>query len=424
MHILVESQFFYPEQMRINDICVSLAERGHTVTVVTSVPNYPQGKFYPGYGVFRRRRECFKGVSIIHLPVIPRGKGFIGLTLNYVSFVVSGWFFAHFTSIKPDIIFMNMSSPMTQSLVGTWLAKRRHIASVIYIMDLWPESFQAITGISSALILKPLGRMVDRIYSRVDHILTSSHGFLDVIEARGVPKAKLEYWPQYAEDFYVPQESSAGRDAKIPADDRLKIIFTGNVGLAQGLDLLIPAAEAIQRLRLPICFIIVGDGSYKETLLSLVDRRGLGNFFVFIDRQPALAIPGLLAQADAGLVILKKSEIFSKTLPAKVQSYMACSLPLIVSADGEAQRVVREAGAGAAAPAEDVEALVDAIASFAALGEERRSQMGEAAKIYSEKMFQKKRLVDRLETLLDSFCEENRNVRRQDHPDRRQESCV
>ncbi len=424
MHILVESQFFYPEQMRINDICVSLAERGHAVTVVTSVPNYPQGKFYPGYGFFRRRKECFKGVSIIHLPVVPRGRGFIGLTLNYISFVLSGWFFASFTSLKPDIIFMNMSSPMTQSLVGTWLAKRRRIPSVIYIMDLWPESFQAITGISSALILKPLGRMVDHIYSRVDHILTSSYGFLDVIEARGVPKAKLEYWPQYAEDFYIPQEASWGCDSKIPSDDRLKIIFTGNVGLAQGLDLLIPAAEAIQKLQLPICFIIVGDGSYKETLLSLVDRRGLGNFFVFIDRQPALAIPGLLAQADAGLVVLKKSGIFSKTLPAKVQSYMACSLPLIVSADGEAQRVVRESGAGAAAPAEDVEAFVDAIASFAALGEERRKQMGEAAKIYSERMFQKKELIDRLETVLDSFCKENRNVRPKKHPGRRQESCV
>lgn len=424
MHILVESQFFYPEQMRINDICVSLAERGHTVTVVTSIPNYPQGKFYPGYGIFNQRKECFKGVSIIHLPVIPRGKGFIGLTFNYISFVLSGWFFAHFTNLRPDIIFMNMSSPMTQSLVGTWLAKRRHIASVIYIMDLWPESFQAITGISSALILKPLGRMVDHIYSRVDHILTSSYGFLDVIEARGFPKEKLEYWPQYAEDFYTPQEASAGRDAEIPADDRLKIIFTGNVGLAQGLDLLIPAAEAIQKLRLSICFMIVGDGSYKETLLSLVDRRGLGSFFVFVDRQPAPAIPGLLAQADAGLVILKRSGIFSKTLPAKVQSYMACALPIIVSADGEAQRVVREAGAGVVAPAEDVEAFVEAVASFAALGKERRKQMGEAAKMYSEKMFQKKKLIDRLEILLDSLYKEDRNVRQQDHPGHRRENSL
>lgn len=410
MHILVESQFFYPEQMRINDICAALVDRGHTVTVVTSIPNYPQGKFYPGYGIFKRRKETYKGISIIHLFVIPRGRGFIGLTFNYISFVLSGLFFAFFSRLKPDIVFMNMSSPMTQSLVGTWFAKRRRIPSIIYIMDLWPESFQVITGISSAVFLKPLGKMVDYIYSRVDHILTSSHGFLDTIEARGVPKAKLEYWPQYAEDFYTPQEAPLSGESKIPSDDRLKIIFTGNVGLAQGLDLLIPVAEAIQKLRLSVCFIIVGDGVYKETLHTQVDQKNLKHLFVFIERQPAVEIPGLLAQADAGLVILKKSEIFSKTLPAKVQSYMACSLPLLVSADGEAQRVVQEAEAGLVAPAEEIDTFVNAITSFASLSKEQRKQMGEAGKKYYDKMFQRTKLIDRLERLLETYCKEGRNA--------------
>jgi len=407
MHILVESQFFYPEQMRINDICSALVERGHTVTVVTSIPNYPQGKYYPGYGIFKRRRETYRGISIIHLPVIPRGRGFIGLTLNYVSFVISGWFFAHFTKLQPDVVFMNMSSPMTQSLVGVWLAKRRRIPSIIYIMDLWPESFQVITGISSGLILRPLGKMVDYIYTRVDHVLTSSYGFLDVIEARGVPKAKLEYWPQYAEEFYIPlDESTLGKDTRIPTDDRLKIIFTGNVGLAQGLDLLVPVAESLKKAKCLVSFIIVGDGSYKETLISQVTKHNLTDFCIFIDRQPATEIPGLLAQADAGLVILKKSEIFSKTLPAKVQSYMACALPILVSADGEAQRVVLEAGAGFVAPAEEIGPFVDAISSFASLSKEQRRQMGTSAKVYSDKMFQKDTLIARLETILATIGKE------------------
>lgn len=407
MHILVESQFFHPEQMRINDICAALAERGHTVTVVTSIPNYPQGTFYPGYGFFRRRKETFRGVSVIHLPVIPRGKGFIGLAFNYISFVVSGWFFARFTALKPDAVFMNMSSPMTQSLVGTWLAGRLCIPGVIYIMDLWPESFQVITGISADIILKPLGKMVDHIYSRVDRVLTSSHGFLDVIHARGVPKEKLEYWPQYAEDFYCPAEAAACDDARLPPDGRLKIVFTGNVGLAQGLDLLVPVAESLRKLKVPVCFVIVGDGSYKAELVSLVARHDLGEYFLFVDRKPAQEIPGILAQADAGLVILKKHEIFSKTLPAKVQSYMACALPIIVSADGEAPRVVREANAGFTAPAESIDALVDAIVSFATLDDEGKRHMGDAAKKYSEKMFQKKILIDRLETILEELRKES-----------------
>jgi len=408
MHVLVESQFFYPEQMRINDICLALVERGHTVTVVTSIPNYPQGKYYPGYGLFKKRKETYKGISIIHLPVIPRGKGFLGLTFNYISFVISGWFFAHFSSLKPDVLFMNMSSPMTQSLVGTWFAKRRRIPSLIYIMDLWPESFQVITGISSPMLLKPLGRMVDHIYGRVDKVLTSSHGFLDVIEKRGVPAVKLEYWPQYAEEFYTPLEPVA--PSLIPFDSRLKIIFTGNVGLAQGLDLLIPVAKIMQSQQVPVCFVIVGDGSYKDTLISYVEENQLQDAFLFIPRQPAPQIPQLLAQADAGLVILKKSDIFSKTLPAKVQSYMACALPLIVSADGEASRVVMEADAGFVAPAEEAEALADAISQFAELNNEERKQLGTSAKAYSERTFQKSKLIDRLENLLETLGKEGNHV--------------
>ncbi|NCB96961.1 MAG: glycosyltransferase WbuB [Bacteroidia bacterium] len=408
MHILVESQFFYPEQMRINDICLALVERGHTVTVVTSIPNYPQGKYFTGYGLFRKRKETYKGISIIHLPVVPRGKGFLGLTFNYISFVVSGWLFAYFSSLKPDVLFMNMSSPMTQSLVGTWFAKRRRIPSLIYIMDLWPESFEVITGISSPMLLKPLGKMVDHIYARVDRVLTSSHGFLDVIAKRGVPTEKLEYWPQYAEEFYAPLPKVSS--SPIPADSRLKIIFTGNVGLAQGLDLLIPVAKSLQTMKIPVCFVIVGDGSYKDTLIASVQTNHLQDSFVFIPRQPAPEIPQLLAQADAALVILKKSEIFSKTLPAKVQSYMACALPLIVSADGEASRVVLEAEAGFTAPAEKAEALVEAISKFSILGKDERKQQGLSAKAYSERTFQKNALIDRLEYLLKTIGKEENHV--------------
>ena len=217
MHVLVESQFYYPEQMRINDICLALVERGHTVTVVTSIPNYPKGSI-PRVWAVQERKETYKGFPSYICQIIPRGKGFLGLTFNYISFVVSGWFFAHFSSLKPDVLFMNMSSPMTQSLVGTWFAKRRRIPSLIYIMDLWPESFQVITGISSPILLKPLGRMVDHIYARVEKVLTSSHGFLDVIETRGVPADKWEYWPQYAEEFYTPPEPVA--PSLIPFDPR------------------------------------------------------------------------------------------------------------------------------------------------------------------------------------------------------------
>lgn len=397
--------------MRINDICVALVERGHTVTVVTSIPNYPEGKFFSGYGFFKNRKEVYKGISIIHIPVIPRGKNFFSLSLNYISFVISGWFFAHFSSIKPDIVFMNMSSPMTQSLVGKWFAKRRHIPSIIYILDLWPESFQAITGISSSIIIKPLERMVDNIYSSVDKVLTSSNSFVESIMTRGVPSEKLHFWPQYAEDFYRPvRGEKEGSSVSLPNDDRLKIIFTGNIGLAQGLDLLVGVAETLHLENLPVCFIIVGDGSFKSEFIEMVKNKNLTDYFLFINRQPAVDIPYLLSQSDAGLVILKKSEIFSKTIPAKVQSYMACALPLIVSADGEIQKLVETAKAGICADAENSDSLVHAIKQFLRLEKEKRVEMGNFAKMYSERTFGKENLIDQLELLLENLVKDRIHV--------------
>lgn len=410
MHILVESQFFYPEQMRINDICVALAARGHSVTVVTSIPNYPKGKFFPGYGFFRKRRETYQGVSIIHLPVIPRGKGFIGLTLNYISFVVSGWFFAHFTKEKADVVFMNMSSPMTQSLVGVWFAKRRKIPSAIYILDLWPESFEVITGISSPMVIKPIGRMVDFIYRRTDKVLTSSRSFIEAIAERGVPSEKLLFWPQYAEEFYQPLERDPLDQTLLAPVSRLTFTFTGNIGLAQGLDILIPVALLLKEQGIPVRFVLVGDGSDKERLLDLVLTNNLEDWFVFIERQPAERIPSLLSASDAGLVILKKSAIFSKTIPAKVQSYLACGVPILVSADGEVQQVVLEAKAGFVSDAEDAKELFDAIVSFSNLSSEERLEMGKQAKHYSDTMFSKETLIDQLEDVLHSLVKDTTHV--------------
>ena len=396
--------------MRINDICVALAKRGHFVTVVTSIPNYPEGKFFTGYGFFHKRKETYQGIEIIHLPVIPRAKGFIGLTLNYLSFVVSGWFFAHFTKEKADVVFMNMSSPMTQSLVGVWFAKRRKIPSAIYILDLWPESFEVITGISSPMVIKPIGRMVDSIYCRTDKVLTSSHSFMETIAQRGVPAEKLLFWPQYAEEFYQPIERDSLDQALLAPDTRLTLTFTGNIGLAQGLDILIPVSLLLQEQGIPVRFVLIGDGSDKERLVALVSKNKLEDWFVCIERQPAQCIPELLSASDAALVILKKSPIFSKTIPAKVQSYLACGIPILVSADGEVQQVVSEAKVGFISDAEDAQGLFKAIVSFSKLSSEERLEMGKQARLYSDTMFSKEILIDQLEDVLHSLVKDTTHV--------------
>ena len=184
MKLLVISQYYYPEQFRINDICQELVKRGHQVTVLTGIPNYPEGKFYQGYGLRKKRIEIKDGVEILRLPIIPRGKNPMMLILNYISFVISGFFWAKFTKKDFDQVFIYEVSPMTQALPGIWYGKGKKIQKDIYVMDLWPESIELATGIKNKFILKRVGKMVDYIYKNCDNILTSSKSFIDMISKK------------------------------------------------------------------------------------------------------------------------------------------------------------------------------------------------------------------------------------------------
>lgn len=143
--ILVVSQYFYPEQFRINDICTSWIKRGYEVTVLTGIPNYPQGDFYNEYGLKKRRKDEFDGVNIIRIPIIPRKSNSIMMALNYLSFVISGFVWNLNNKEKFDMVFIYEVSPMTQAMPGLWIAKKLKIPCYIYVMDLWPENFEIIT---------------------------------------------------------------------------------------------------------------------------------------------------------------------------------------------------------------------------------------------------------------------------------------
>lgn len=338
-HILVISQYFYPEPFRINDICQEWIKRGHKVTVLTGIPNYPEGKFYKGYGWFKKRKETWNGINIIRIPIISRGHSSIRLILNYYSFVWTGWFWKIFTRLKPDLIFTFEVSPMTQALIGKWFSKRRKIPNYLYVQDLWPENLEVVGGIHNKHILNHYQKMTDQIYKRCTKIFATSPSFVKAIQERVEDKEKVIYWPQYAEEIYKPVDNP--NPSEIPKDGRFKIIFTGNVGTAQGLDILPKVAKLVDG---DVCFVIVGDGRYKEQLVKETEE--VKDKFIFIDRQPAERIPELLCACDVAFLSFMDSPLFEKTIPAKLQSYMACGMPILASASGETKRIIEEAKCG------------------------------------------------------------------------------
>ena len=360
-HILVVSQYFHPESFRIN--------------------------------------EEWNGMKIIRLPIEPRKTGSMGLVKNYLSFVTAGRKWIRKTDVKADIVFTYEVSPMTQALVSTWYAKKHKIPHIFYVTDLWPENVEIITGIHNKLFLGSIQKMADYLYKRSARILTSSRSFISSIEKRRIPREKIEFWPHYAEDFYRPSERID--EAEIPNDGILNLVFAGNIGFAQGLDILPKAAKQLKDEKTTVRFNVIGDGRFKPELKKIIEEQSVGEYFNFIDRKPAEEIPAYLAAADALLITLSKSEVFSITIPAKTQSCLACGRPILVSADGEVQDIIKSANAGLASAAEDVDGFVENIKKLAGMMPEEREKLGQNALKCSKEQFNKELLLNRIDEIIE-----------------------
>ena len=389
--LTIISQYFYPEEFRINDLTFEWVKRGYDVTVITGIPNYPKGRFFSGYGWFRKNREVIQGVKVIRLPILPRRKGLIFLSLNYLSFLVSGFFWALFTRLQSDVVFINEVSPMTQALPGLWFAKRRKTPSILYVQDLWPENVKATLQSDDSLLTRYLARLTKRIFEKTDTILTTSKSFVDNIVARGISKDKVRYWPQYAEDFYQPLPKEA--------HSATRIMFTGNIGQAQGLDLLVEVAKEIPE-NSNIIFVLVGEGRNKESIVTSIRKNKIQHRFEFIDAVLPTEVPKLLATADAGYIGFNQNTIFEMTIPAKLQSYLASGMPVIASASGEVESIVRENNLGFVSAPGDAKGLLQNIIIFSMLSKEEKEVMSNNAKIYQEKHFAKQQLLDEMDVIL------------------------
>jgi hypothetical protein len=329
--VLIVSQYFYPENFRINDIAIQLVKRGFDVTILTGLPNYPIGKYYQGFNIFKTKKDVdYQGVKIIRLPIFSRGKSKISLALNYLSFWFLGAIFSLFTRIKFDLVFTYGISPIFQGSIANMYAKRFKVKSFLYLMDFWPYSIQAVDGINNKTILKLLGNISKNIYLKSDKIFISSQGYKEDLVKLGVDESKIFYWPQYHEDFYKPVPVNFSLTQELNPN-RFNFTFTGNIGHAQGLDAFIEFIREYQtRLTQLKChFNFIGDGRGKKDLQDFVALNKLNQLVTFIDSVPSLKIPQYLANSKVALLIIKDNTFMNKVLPAKVSTYVGCRIPIL-----------------------------------------------------------------------------------------------
>lgn len=405
-HILLITQYFYPETFRVNDMACEWVKRGYKVTVLTGIPNYPMGKFFEGYDRRHRTRETWNGVNIIRIPLIARGNSrnkllnAAGMVANYLSFVKSGrkWVKSkEAANLHADLVFTVEVSPMTQALIGIWYGKRYNIPTYLYVQDLWPENVETVTGIRNRAIIGPIDRMVDKIYRETDTIFTTSPSFVEAIVNRKhpVPRSKVHYWPQYAEEFYRPMEPQ--KIEGIEDDGCYKIAFTGNIGTAQGLDILPKAAELLKNEK--VKFVIVGDGRYQPEFERQIKQYGVQDKFVMIPRVPAERVPEILSACDAGFISFNMTSLWENTIPAKLQSYMASGKAIIASASGETKRIINEAQCGICTENGNPDALADGIRYIISCDS---VAMGKSARTYFEVNFDKKKIMDKMEEYINN----------------------
>lgn len=401
MKILFVCQYFYPEVFRGNDIAFHWAKQGHDVHVVTGIPNYPAGKFFDGYGLFKKRKEVVNGVKVTHLPIVPRGNGKISLMLNYFSYLIVGQVYMLFHALthKYDVVFCQQLSPVMMSAPAITYKRLRKVPLYTWVLDLWPESLTAAGGINNKYVLAFFDRYVKREYKWSDGILTSSRSFDESILKYGDYRKKIIYYPQWSDGLDAGEDCSL-KMPEIPKG--FKVIFAGAVGEAHGFECNLKAALLTKEHK-DIKWIIVGDGRKLDWVKEFVSENGLEETVYTLGRYPSGMMPAFFAQADVMLVSLTDSPLFNLYAPAKISSYMASGKPIVTCLNGEGGTVVREAECGWSVAAGDAEGLARLIVNLSETPKAVLEEKGLFGLNYYKEHFDKEKCLKKLDEIIEKY---------------------
>ena len=390
MKVLVVCQHYAPEPFQVTEICEDLVRRGHQVTAVVGLPNYPSGIVPKEYKWFRKRREYQNGVEIRRCFEIGRKNTKIGLAINYVSYMISASWKVLFLKRDFDVVYAYSTSPVLMSFPASLLRCVCKKKLMIYVLDIWPACLAAMNVYEGSWLYAVMKRVSKWIYQRADVLTYSSKRFQGYLErVHGIRVSDEDYLPQFANDLFSLSPQSG-------KDEVLNLVFAGNIGKMQDIQTFIRAADILRNE--PIRWHILGDGSDFEACVALTKTLALEGIMTFYGRLPLEDLPHYYSMADAMLVSMRNNISVNDTLPGKVQGYMAVGKPILGSIMGETPYILEQAQCGLCAPAENPEAFAEIVRQFLILPS--REQMGKNARDYYENHFTKTHHMDRLELLL------------------------
>ena len=397
MRLLVVSQYFWPENFRINDLVAEFVKRGHQVTVLTGLPNYPDGKVFEQFRADPAHYSNYEGAEIIRVPLMPRGQGGLRLMLNYLTFAASAsvvglW---KLRGRQFDAIFAYEPSPITVGLPAAVMRSVKRAPLAFWVLDLWPETLQAIGVVRSRAILQVVGKLVAFIYKRCDLILAQSKSFIPQIQKYAGNSSRVVYFPSWAESVFDMQHAVPAHEVPLKPGS-FNVLFAGNIGDAQDFPAILAAAESLKSFA-HIRWLIVGDGRMARWVADEIKRRNLQDCVLMLGRHTVDRMPSFFKHADALLVSLKDEPIFSMTIPGKLQSYLAAGIPVMAMLNGEGADVVNSSRSGLTCAAGDHDGLAAAVLKISKMTAEEREKMGRNGIDASVREFDREKLINQLE---------------------------
>lgn len=404
MKILITSRHFYPENFRINSVAKGLVALGYEVDVLTGMPNYPSGKIFKWYVDTSLKDESYEGISILRVPIFLRGGGSnIALSLNYLSFVLSTSIFGYWRLKKRYYtVVCYVTSPIIQAILAIILVKKNHAKIVLNVQDLWSESVSATGRIHSPVVIWALSKIVSWIYKCSDIVLVHSEAFREsILQIRS--SLKTVYWLNSVDPrFYKGEEVDLPSSlVEFFTPDKFIITFAGNIGSVQSIQTVVEAAKLLKDHSY-IKTVLLEDGSRRAWALQGIKDRNLSNFYLS-GAFPESLMPSIYQKSSFLLVSLANKNIFSLTIPNKIQGYLAQGRPVIGSLNGIGAKVIENARVSLTASAENPQLLAQKNLEMSKKSINELETYARNGKAYFINHFERDRRMGRLDGILTGF---------------------
>lgn len=385
MHIVFFTDNFPPESnapaSRTFEHAREWIREGHSVTVVTTVPNFPTGRVFAGYRNRLWQREIMDGIAVVRVwSYLAANEGFARRIIDFVSYMVSASV-AGLLVPRPNII-VATSPQFFTLLAGSWTSFWRRCPWVCELRDIWPESIKAVGAMRDSAFIRVLEKLELWLYRDADRIIVVASPFAKILADRGIDPSKIDVVTNGVDlTHFEPIDRVQARMAT-DWSDRFVVGYVGTHGMAHALDVMIDAAVilACDEQFSDILIVLAGDGASKRALVDRALALDLDNLR-FLQSLPKENVPRLLASLDAAVVHLRATPLFDAVLPSKIFETMAMGVPVLLGVSGEAKRLVLETGVGIGFEAENPQSLVEALLRLKSNPELRRkiSQRAQAA---------------------------------------------